>query len=74
MSMRRFTRLTNAFSRKLGRLEYAVALFMVHCNSVRVHHTLKRTPAMAAGIADHRWTMEDVLAMIDRLNGQENSN
>jgi len=56
--MRRFTRLTNAFSRKLQSLEAAVALHFLHYNFVRVHQTLKTTPAMAAGVADHEWRLE----------------
>jgi hypothetical protein len=46
----------------------------MHYNFIRVHQTLKRTPAMASGIADHRWTMEDLIAMMQRLSENENSN
>jgi IS1 family transposase len=74
MGMRRFTRLTNAFSKKLANLEYSVALYFMHYNFIRVHQTLKRTPAVAAGIADHRWTMEDLIAMMERLSENDNSN
>ena len=62
MSMRRFTRLTNAFSKKLQNHEYLYALWY---NFVRIHKTLRVTPAMAAGIADRLWSMEDVVALID---------
>lgn len=81
MRMRRFTRLTNAFSKKLENMEYAVALYFMVYNYVRPHQTLteraegrKTTPAMAAGVADHVWSYEDVLAMMDRLAERENSN
>jgi IS1 family transposase len=62
MQMRRFTRLTNAFSKKLENLKAAVALHFAHYNFVRVHRTLRVTPAMEAGITDHIWTWEEVLA------------
>jgi len=74
MRMRRFTRLTNAFSKKLANLEAAVALYFMHYNFVRTHQTLKTTPAVAAGVTDHRWTMEDLIAMMERLQETENSN
>ena len=53
--MRRFTRLTNAFSKKLENLEHAVALHFMYYNFCRKHQTLKQTPAQAAGLADHQW-------------------
>jgi len=65
MSMRRFTRLTNAFSKKLTNHAHMVALYALWYNFVRIHKTLRVTPAMAAGIADKLWSMEDVVAMID---------
>jgi len=65
MAMRRFTRLTNAFSKKLENLEAAVALHFMYYNFVRVHQTLRVTPAMEAGIADHPWMIDDI---IDLLN------
>lgn len=55
MSMRRFTRLTNAFSKKLENLQAAVDLHFAHYNSVRVHKTLRVTPAMAAGVDSRLW-------------------
>lgn len=61
MQMRRFTRLTNAFSKKLENLKAVVALHFAHYNFVRVHGSLRVTPAMAAGITDHIWTITDLL-------------
>jgi hypothetical protein len=61
MQMRRFTRLTNAFSKKLENLKAAVALHFAHYNFVRVHSSLRVTPAMAAGITDHLWSVKDLL-------------
>jgi hypothetical protein len=55
MSMRRFTRLTNAFSKKLENHVAAQALYFLHYNFARIHQTLRVTPAMQAGIADHVW-------------------
>ena len=62
MSMRRFTRLTNAFSKKIENLRAAVALHFAHYNMVRIHKTLRCTPAMAAGVANSLWSMEDLVA------------
>jgi IS1 family transposase len=66
MGMRRFTRLTNAFSKKLQNHENAVALHFMYYNFARVHQTLKTTPAMAAGIADHVWAVEEIAALLER--------
>jgi len=60
MSMRRFTRLTNAFSKKAENHAVAVALHFIHYNFARIHKTLRITPAMAAGIADHVWGYEEI--------------
>ena len=65
MSMRRFTRLTNAFSKKFQNHCHAVSLYFVYYNFVKMHKTLRMTPAMAAGIADKLWTMEDIVELID---------
>jgi IS1 family transposase len=65
MAMRRFTRLTNAFSKKLGNHAHMVALYALWYNFVRVHKTLSVSPAMAAGIETRLWSMEDAVAMID---------
>jgi IS1 family transposase len=64
MSMRRFTRLTNAFSKKVENHEAAVALHFMHYNFARVHQTLRVTPAMEAGIADHVWTIEEIVRLL----------
>jgi IS1 family transposase len=61
MQSRRFTRLTNGFSKKLHNLKAAVALYVTHYNFVRIHGTLRMTPAMAAGVTDHLWTIRDLL-------------
>ena len=63
MGMRRFTRLTNAFSKKVENLEAAVALHYMHYNFARVHQTLRVTPAMEAGISDHVWSLEEVVRL-----------
>ena len=63
MGMRRFTRLTNAFSKKVENHAAAVALHMMHYNFGRVHKTLRVTPAMAAGLADHVWSLEEIAAL-----------
>ena len=65
MSMRRFTRLTNAFSKKLENLEHAVALHFMHYNFCRVHQTLRMSPAMAAGVADKLWSIDDLIGLLD---------
>lgn len=64
MGMRRFTRLTNGFSKKLQNLEHSVALHFMHYNFGRIHKTLRVTPAMEAGIADHVWTLEEIAALV----------
>jgi IS1 family transposase len=63
MSMRRFTRLTNGFSKKLDNHGYAVALHFLYYNFGRVHKTLRVTPAMEAGISDHVWSLEEIAAL-----------
>ena len=65
MSLRRFTRLTNAFSKKIDNHCHALALYFVFYNFVKIHKTLRVTPAMQAGLTDRVWEWEDVLAMID---------
>lgn len=65
MGMRRFTRLTNAFSKKLEQHENALALYFMFYNFCRIHTTLRVTPAMEAGIADHVWSLEEIVALID---------
>lgn len=65
MHMRRFTRLTNAFSKKIENHAYAVALHAMYYNFVRIHQTLKVSPALAAGVTDRLWEMKDVVDMIE---------
>jgi IS1 family transposase len=67
MSMRRFTRLTNAFSKKLDNHIHALALYFVFYNFTRIHKTLRMSPAMAAGVTGRLWSLEDVIAKIDEL-------
>lgn len=65
MSMRRFTRLTNAFSKKVENHEHSVALHFMHYNFCRIHQTLRVTPAMQAGLANHVWNLEEVIGLLD---------
>lgn len=72
MSMRRFTRLTNAFSKKIENLEAAVALHFMWYNFGRVHQTLRVTPPMEAGVTDHVWSIDEVVFHVkitDRRGG-----
>jgi IS1 family transposase len=73
MGMRRFTRLTNAFSKKVENLGHAVSLHFMHYNFARPHKTLSkpypRTPAMAAGITDHVWGMNEIVGLLDKEGG-----
>ncbi|MEN8135458.1 MAG: IS1 family transposase [Thermodesulfobacteriota bacterium] len=65
MSMRRFTRLTNAFSKKVENLEHSVSLHFMYYNFVRIHRTLGTTPALEAGITDKLWEVEDIVKLLD---------
>ncbi|KQN26722.1 transposase [Sphingomonas sp. Leaf33] len=65
MHMRRFTRLTNAFSKKVENHAHAVALHMMYYNFVRIHKTLRVTPAMAAGVADRLWEIADIASLVE---------
>lgn len=73
MQMRRFTRLTNGFSKKFQNHEAAVRLHMMHYNFARVHQTLRCTPAMAAGISQHVWDIEEIVALLDSTPKKEKS-
>ena len=64
MQMRRFTRLTNAFSKKIENHEAAIALHYMRYNFARIHQTLRVTPAMAAGITDHVWSLEEIVGLL----------
>jgi IS1 family transposase len=66
MSNRRFTRLTNAFSKKLANHKHMLAIFFVYYNFARIHQTLRVTPAMEAGISDHVWELEEVAFLADQ--------
>ena len=65
MSMRRFTRLTNAFSKKIENLSAAVSLHFMYYNFCRVHQTLRVTPAMEAGVTGHLWEIRDLVRLLD---------
>lgn len=65
MSMRRFTRLTNAFSKKVENHAHAVALHFMFYNFGRIHKTLRITPAMAAGVSDHVWSLEEIAQLVN---------
>jgi hypothetical protein len=65
MSMRRFTLLTNAFSKKVEPHVHALALYLTPYKFCRVHKTLRCSPAMAAGISKTLWSMDDIIALID---------
>ena len=67
-TIRRLTRLTNGFSKKIENLEHAVALHFMHYNFGRIHKTLRVTPAMAAGVADHVWTLQEIAGLAARHN------
>ena len=65
MSLRRFTRLTNAFSKKIENHAHAVAIHFMYYNFCRLHQTLKVTPAMEAGVTERLWEMVDIVKLID---------
>ncbi len=65
MHMRRFTRLTNAFSEKVENHAHAVALFTTYYNFVRLNKTLRATPAMAAGVSERLWEVADIVAFVE---------
>lgn len=66
MSMRRFTRLTNGFSKKVENHEHMLAVHYMYYNFGRIHQTLRVTPAMEAGVSDHVWSLEEIIALLDQ--------
>jgi IS1 family transposase len=74
MNMRRFTRLTNAFSKKVENLEAAVALHFMWYNFGRIHQTLRVTPAMAAGVTEKLWSLDDVIGLLEAAEKKVQSN
>ena len=73
MHMRRFTRLTNAFSKKIENHIASIAIHYMHYNFCRVHSSLRVTPAMEAGIADHVWTIDEMLSILDSKEDAKNA-
>jgi hypothetical protein len=67
MTMRRFTRLTNAFSKKIENHSAAVALYMMYYNFGRKHLTLGTTPAVKAGLTDHIWSVEEIVGLLETM-------
>ncbi len=65
MSIRRFTRITNGFSKKVENLAHAVSLHFMFYNFGRIHKSLRVTPAMEAGVTDHIWNLEEIAALSD---------
>lgn len=72
MHMRRFTRLTNGFSKKLENHANAIALHFAYYNFVRIHQTLRMSPAMAAGVTDRLWEMADLVAIVEAADAKPN--
>jgi hypothetical protein len=68
ISMRRFTRLTNGFSKKIENHVAFISLHHMHYNFVRIHQTLRVTPAMAAGVRDRIWSIADIVALANTPN------
>ena len=65
MSMRRFTRLTNGFSKKVENHEHSVAVHYMYYNFGRIHQSLRVTPAMEAGLTDHVWSLEEIVGLLN---------
>src|ERR1700730_9939241 len=70
MSRRRFTRLTNGFSKKAENHAYSVAIHFMHYNFVRIHQSLRITPAMAAGVTANLWSLTDMVQVIEDWEGE----
>jgi IS1 family transposase len=73
MQMRRFTRLTNAFSKKLENHIASIAIHYMHYNFCRVHQTLRVTPAMESGVADHVWTVSEMLSILESKQSEHSN-
>jgi hypothetical protein len=71
MGMRRFTRLTNAFSKKIENHGHSLALYFLYYNFIRIHKSLKMSPAMAAGVTDKLWSVEDIVAPLDARDARK---
>lgn len=67
IGMRRFTRLTNAFSKKIENHMHAISFYFMVYNFVKKHSTVKMTPAMAAGVTSYQWTIEDIVLMAETV-------
>jgi IS1 family transposase len=74
MGIRRFTRLTNAFSKKLENHMHALSIYFMHYNFVRIHQTLRCTPAMEAKVTGRLWSLEDMIAMVDEWQTSKAAN
>lgn len=73
MSIRRFTRLTNAFSKKVENLSFAVALHFMYYNFCRIHRSLKVTPAMASGVTSRVWDISDIVNLLDETSTRKSN-
>jgi hypothetical protein len=73
MGMRSFTRLTNAFSKKLENHMHAPSIYFMHYNFVRIHQTLRVTPAMSAGVTDTLWSLEDIVRIVAEWEADQNA-
>jgi hypothetical protein len=71
MGIRRFTRLTNAFSKKLENHIHALSIYFMHYNFVRIHQTLRCTPAMEAKVTDRLWSLEDMVRIVDEWEASQ---
>jgi len=71
MSMRRFTRLTNTFSKKLANHCHALALYYMHYNFVRIHQSLRCTPATEAGVSNKLWSIEDIVKLLEEAEANK---
>jgi hypothetical protein len=71
MGMRRFTRLTNAFSKKVENHAHGIAIYMMHYNFVRIHQTLRCSPAMAAGVTKQLWELTDMVKVLEQWEAQQ---